>query len=325
VSPSGDPEAIAAALVKRALGRTGLTVTPVCIGGGPLGGMPDLFHYDTPAERGVQTVLRTFAGPFNFLDTAAAYSDGESERRIGEAIARAGGLPEGFVLATKVDRDTTTGEYSGAQVRRSIEGSLERLGVDHVPLLHLHDPEHISFEDGVAPGGPLEELVRIRDEGLAAHLGVAGGPVALMSRYLRTGAFDALITHNRWTLVDRCANDLIDEAVELGVGVINAAAFGSGILARGTGASRDYAYRPAGEEVLTRIRRMEELCSKADVPLGAAALQFSLRDQRITSTIVGISRPERVEETATLAAWPVPEDLWPELEALAAPPETWLY
>ena len=229
------------------------------------------------------------------------------------------------MLATKVDRDTTTGEFTGRQVRRSIETSLERLGVDRVPLLHLHDPEHITFEQGVAPGGPLEELVRIRDEGLAGHLGVAGGPVELMSRYLRTGAFDALITHNRWTLVDRSADDLLDEAAELGVAVINGAAFGGGILARGTAATQDYAYQPAGEEVLARIRRMEEICAAADVPLAAAALQFSMRDERVASTIVGVSRPERIEETARLATWPVPDEIWPELEGLAAPRETWLF
>ena len=310
---------------QRILGRTGLSVTPVCIGGGPLGGMPELFGYETPAERGVQTALRVFSGPFNFLDTSAAYTDGESERRIGEAIARNGGLPDGFVLATKVDRDTSTGDFSGAQVRRSLEGSLERLGIDRVPLLHLHDPELISFEEGVAPGGPLEELVKIRDEGLADHLGVAGGPVELMSRYLQTGEFEALITHNRWTLVDRSAGDLLDEAVALGVGVINGAPFGGGILARGTSGRLDYAYEPAHPETVARIRRMEELCAAADVPLAAAALQFSLRDPRVTATIAGVSRPERIEETARLAEWPIPEELWPELEGLAAPRETWLY
>jgi len=319
-----DPDAIAAALAMRPLGRTGLQVTPVCIGGGPLGGMPKLFGYETPFERGVETALAAFDGPFNFLDTSNEYSDGESERRIGEALRRRGGLPEGFVLQTKVDRDVRTGEYTGAQVRRSIEQSLERLGVDRVPVLHLHDPEHISFEEGVAAGGPLEELVKIRDEGLARFIGVAGGPVGLMSRYLQTGAFDALITHNRWTLVDRSADALLDEAVSLGVGVINGAPFGGGILARGTAATQDYGYRPAGEEVLARIRRMEEICAGAGVPLAAAALQFSTRDERVAATIVGVSRPERIEETARLAAWPIPEGIWPELEGLAAPRETWL-
>lgn len=314
-----------ARLTPRPLGRTGLMVTPVAIGGGPLGGMRELFGYETPSERAVQTVLRAFEGPFTFLDTAAGYTDGESERRIGEAISRAGGLPDGFVLATKVDRHPQTGEYDGAQVRRSIEGSLERLGVDRVSLLYLHDPEHISFAEGVAPGGPVEELVRIRDEGIAEHLGVAGGPVALMSQYLGTGVFEALITHNRWTLVDRSADELIDEAVALGVGVVNGAPFGGGILARGTAGTDKYAYHRAPEEVLRRIRRMEELCAQASVPLAAAALQFSLRDARITSTIVGVTRPERIEETARYAVWPIDDALWHELDGLAAPRETWLF
>lgn len=310
-------------LVRRTLGVTGLAVTPICVGGGPLGSMPDLFGYDVGAERGTQTALAALSGPFNFLDTSAGYSDGESERRIGAALARLGGVPEGFVLSTKVDRDFGTGDFSGAQVRRSVEGSLRRLGVDRVPLLYLHDPEHISFEEATAPGGPVEELVRIRDEGLAGHLGVAGGPVGLMARFLRTGLFEALITHNRWTLVDRSANALLDEAAGMGVGVVNGAPFGGGILAKGSARQHRYCYRPAHPQVLRRIQQMEAACAAYGVPIGAAALQFSLRDPRITSTIVGLSRPERVAETVELAAWDIPAQLWEQLDPLAAPPEHW--
>lgn len=308
---------------RRPLGATGLAVTPICIGGGPLGSMPDNFGYDVGAERGTQAALAALAGPFNFLDTSAGYSDGESERRIGAALARTGGVPDGFVLATKVDRDFCTGDFSGAQVRRSIEGSLRRLGVDQVPLLYLHDPEHISFEEAVAPGGPVEELVRIRDEGLAGHLGVAGGPVELMARFLRTGVFEALITHNRWTLVDRSADGLLSEAAELGVGVVNAAPFGGGILVKGSAQQPRYCYRPAHPEVLGRVRQTEVACAEHAVPLAAAALQFSLRDPRVTSTIVGISRPERIAETLELATSDIPQSLWDKLEPLAAPREHW--
>ncbi|WP_233604713.1 aldo/keto reductase [Micromonospora sp. HM5-17] len=310
---------------RRPLGSTGLLVTPVCIGGGPLGSMPDLFGYDVSAERGTETALAALTGPFNFLDTAAGYSDGESERRIGAALRRIGGVPEGFVLATKVDRDLRTGDFSGAQMRRSVAGSLERLGLDRLPLVYLHDPEHISFEAGMAPGGPVEALLELQREGVITHLGVAGGPVALMARYLRTGHFSALITHNRWTLVDRSAGDLIDEAVSLGVGVVNAAPFGSGILAKGPDRFSRYAYRQADEEVLRRIRAMTEACAAHGVPLAAAALQFSLRDPRITSTIVGVSRPERIAETARLATWEIPDELWETLTPLAAPRRFWLY
>jgi D-threo-aldose 1-dehydrogenase len=308
---------------RRALGATGLSVTAVCVGGGPLGSMPETFGYDVSAERGTQTALAALTGPFNFLDTAAGYTDGESERRIGAALRQLGGVPEGFVLATKVDRDFATGDFSGDQVRRSAEGSLRRLGVDRLPLVYLHDPEHISFADGMAPGGPVEALLALQREGLIEQLGVAGGPVDLMARYLRTGVFTVLITHNRWTLVDRSAGDLLDEAVSLGVGVVNGAPFGGGILAKGTAQLGRYAYRDAGDEVLRRIRAMETACAAYGVPLGAAALQFSLRDPRVTSTIVGISRPERVAETACLATWDIPEHLWQTLAPLTAPRELW--
>ncbi len=308
----------------RPLGTTGLTVSAVCAGGGPLGSMPGNFGYDVPAERAIETVRRVLTGPITFLDTANGYSGGESERRIGAALAQAGGVPDGFVLATKVDRDEGGG-YSGARVRRSVEESLERLGLSRVPLLYLHDPEHISFDDAVAAGGPIQELLRIRDEGLAGHLGVAGGPVGLMERYVRTGAFEVLITHNRYTLVDRSADALLDAAAGQGVAVVNAAAHGGGILAKGSAATTRYAYREAHPEVLASVRGMEEACARYDVPLGAAALQFSLRDERVASTIVGFSRPERVDGCVAQARHPIPDALWPELEKLVPSADRWLY
>ena len=312
-------------LPTRALGRSGLHVTAMCMGTGGLGSVPELFGYDVPTERAVNTVRRILQGPFNFLDTSAIYSDGESERRIGVALAETGGPPDGFVVATKADRDSSTGDFSGAQVQKSVEGSLQRLGLDTLQLCYLHDPEHMSFEQGMAPGGAVEALVELQRQGVVKHLGVAGGPVDLMARYLRTGVFEVLITHNRWTLVDRSADGLLNEAVDLGVAVVNGAPFGGGILAKGPAAVRDYAYRPADAEIMRRIEAMDEACRRFGVPLAAAAVQFSLREPRITSTIVGVTRPERVDEAVDLAGHPVPDELWEELEPLAAPRDSWLW
>lgn len=310
-------------LALRPLGRTGLEVTGVCVGGAPLGSMPENFGYDVPADRAVRTVRRVLAGPLNFLDTSNNYSGGESERRIGQAVRDAGGLPDGFVLATKVDRDDS-GDFSGARVRRSLQESLERLGLERMQLVYLHDPEHISFDEGVALGGPVEALVELQREGLIDHLGVAGGPVDLLRRYLRTGVFEVVITHNRYTLVDRSAEPLLAEADELGVAVVNGAPYGGGVLAKGPAAVSDYAYRAAPADVMRCVEQIDAACARHGAPIAAAALQFSLREPRVASTIAGMSAPERVEETVRLARWPIPDELWDELESMAAPEEHWL-
>jgi len=306
-----------AAADRRILGSTGLNVTALCIGGGPIGSMPGAFGYETPAERGIRTAVAALTGPFGFIDTSAGYNEGESERRIGEAFRVLGGVPEGVVLATKVDPDFVTDEFDGAAVRRSFEGSLERLGVDRVDLLHFHDPERIAFADAMAPGGAVEELLRIREEGLAGHLGVAGGPASLMSRYLSTGAFDVLLTHNRFTLADRTADAVIEQAHRAGFGVINGAPFGGGVLARGSVAVPKYCYGPMTPATEAAIKAVELICVDAGVPLGAAAVQFSTRDGRIHSTIVGASRPERLTEIEEWATWPIPDDVWDAILAAA--------
>ncbi len=303
---------------RRILGSTGLSVSPICIGCAPLGDMPETFEYSVSKERAHDTLRAVVESPVNFLDTAASYGDGESERRIGEVLMEIGGLPEGVVLATKADRDLHTGEFSGDQMRRSVERSLRLLGLDSLQLAYLHDPEHESFEHMMSSGGPVETLMDLKDEGVIEHVGVAGGPIELMIRYVQTGLFEAAITHNRFTLVERSAEPLLDAAEVQGVAVLNAAPYGSGILAKGPDAYARYAYKEAPEEMIQHVRDIENACREYDVPLAAAALQFSLKDPRIASTIVGMSRPERVRQTLDLAVHPIPDELWERIEA---PPE----
>jgi len=297
----------------RPLGKTGLRVSPLCIGCAPLGDMPETFAYSVGEAQALATIRAVFAGPLNFLDTAASYGDGESERRLGLVLQEMGGLPANFVLATKADRDLKTGDFSGAQMRRSVERSLKLLGLEQLQLVYLHDPEHTSFEEAMGAGGAVEVLQKCQQEGLIAHLGVAGGPIDLMTRYVETGLFEVAISHNRYTLLNTEANSFWDVCVQRGVAAVNAAPYGSGILAKGPSKYPRYMYGEASEEMLERARQIEALCNRYAVPLAAVALQFSLRDQRITSTIVGISRPERLEETLTLAQYVVPAELWHEL------------
>jgi D-threo-aldose 1-dehydrogenase len=279
--------------------------------------MPETFGYGVEEERAMRTLEAVLKSPINFLDTAASYGDGESERRIGEVLKGRGGLPDGVVLATKADRDLQTGEFSGEQMRRSVERSLRLLRLDRLQLVYLHDPEHESFERLMAPGGAVEVLQNLKDEGVIEHLGVAGGPIDMEIRYVETGLFEVVITHNRYTLVDRSAESLLDLAAERGVALLNAAPYGSGILAKGPDACARYEYSEAPAKMVERVRAMQKVCEEFGVPLAAAALQFSMRDSRVASTIVGMTRPERVEQTLKLAAEPVQEELWERLDRLA--------
>lgn len=307
-------------LPRRPLGATGLHVTAIGFGAAEIGDMRETFAYSVPLERGLATVRAAFGGPLNFIDTAAAYGDGESERRIGQVLRERRGLPSDFVLSTKADRDLHTGDFSGDQIKRSIERSLRLVGLDRLQLVFLHDPEHTTFEAAVAPGGPVSVLEEYKRQGVIAHVGVAGGPIDMLIRYVETGRFEAVITHNRYTLLNQSAEPLIEHATRRGVAVLNAAPYGSGVLAKGPSAYPRYAYSNAPDDLIKRAREIESRCAEYEVPLPAAALQFSLRDPRIVSTIVGMSRPERLQQTLELAAHPIPHELWQRLEPFAGPP-----
>ena len=260
------------------------------------------------------------ASPFGQFDTSNAYAAGESERTLGDAIARAGGLPQGSVVITKVDQDPDTGVFDGDRVQRSYEESLERLQLDRVPLLHLHDPYTITVKEAFAPGGAVGALVRLRDEGAVDAIGIAAGTRALMEEYVASSAFDAVLTHNRYTLVDRSAERILELATERGMAVFNAAPFGGGILAGSKTRGDTYGYRSASDELMAYIERLRGLAAEHGVDLAAAALQFSMREPRIHSTVVGISSQERLDALPGLITAMIPDAFWSAVDDLGAPP-----
>lgn len=306
-----------AMLASKQLGKTGLRVTSIGFGTSGLGDMPGTYGYGVDQDRARETVRAIFAGPANFLDTSRNYGSGRSEERIGAVIRELGGLPDGFVISTKLDRDMETGRFDADRARRSLEESLTALGINRVHLLHLHDPEYAaSLAEITGPDGALAALFRMKEEGLADAVGLAAGKVDIMMPLLADWDFDALITHNRFTLANRNAEPMINYAHERGVAVLNAAPYSGGVLAKGTDSFRRYVYQEASDAALDPIRRIEAICEKYDVPPGAAALQFSMRDPRVTATICGVSKPERVHQTLHWAGLPIPQEAWSELMAL---------
>lgn len=293
----------------------GYDVPAIAVGCAPLGDMPDTFGYSVPAEIAHATIRAALGSPLNWLDTAASYGNGESERRIGEVLRESGGLPDGAFLNTKIGA-TSDGTFDAETIRERFARSQELLGIERFDLVFLHDPEKKPFAEITAPGGPLGALQDLREQGLIRHLGVAGGPIEEMLRYVETGIFEAVITHNRYTLLNREAASLLDACAERAIPLLNAAPYGSGILAKGPAQYPRYAYQEVDGPLRDHAYRMEAICSRYNVPLAAAALQFSLRDPRISATIVGMSRPERIDQTLELARIEIPETCWDELLAI---------
>lgn len=301
----------------RKIGKTSVAVPRIGFGATALADMPDTYGYSVGEDRALATIRAILAQPDGFIDTSRNYGLGKSEALIGRVVRELGGWPAGRILSTKLDRDMDTLRFDAAQARRSIEESLTALGVDSVDILHLHDPEYAGdLSDVTRRGGALDELMRIKEEGLARAVGLAAGRVNIMMPLLRDWDFDALITHNRFTLVNRNAEPMLQLAEQRGISVLNAAPYASGALAKGADNSKRYVYQVASEETLQPVRRVEEICLRHGIPLGAAALQLSIRDPRIVSTICGISRPERIQETYDWADWPISAEAWGELLAL---------
>ncbi|MEK9134950.1 MAG: aldo/keto reductase [Patescibacteria group bacterium] len=306
------------------LGKTNLFVTPLCWGCAPLGNMPKEFGYEVPEKQAAEVLFNIFEKQINFLDTASVY--GDSELRIGEALRERGELPEGFIIATKADRNKETNDFSAGQIRKSVQGSCKRLGLKQLQLVYLHDPEYHpnykknknkTLEEILAENGPVAELEKMKKEGIILNIGISGGPIDMLQTFIKTGRFDVVITHNRWNLLWQVADSLIKEANKIGIGVVNAAPYAAGILASGPKENSRAVYQIPSKEIIERVKNIAIICGEYNVPLAAAALQFSLRDHRINSTVVGVSSPEQINKNLELAKLPIPDELWQKLEPFA--------
>ena len=187
-------------------------------------------------------------------------------------------------------------------------------------LIYKLDSDFIEIHLAVPYyGTPLYKLAK--EEGLIEAAGLAAGKVDTMMPILRNWEFDVIVTHNRFTLLNRNAEEMIEFAKEKGIAVLNAAPYASGVLAKGSTAYPQYVYMPADDSILELTQKLEEICNRFKIPLGALALQFSVQDPRILSTICGISKPERISETLQWLEWDIPPGVWEELDSFPSSKE----
>lgn len=299
-------------------------LTDIVLGGA---GYAGLYRAIEPAQAHAALHAAWDAGIRSF-DTAPHYGAGSGEERLGEFLrtrpraeftvsTKAGRLlyddphavdgADGFYGAPKRSRRR---DYSASGIRRSLEDSLTRLGLDRVDLLLIHDPEDHAAQ---ALSAAVPELVRLRDEDIVSGIGIGVNFVDLALRFVRAAPIDHVLIAGRYTLLDRGAEaELLPECYRRGIRVLVGGVLNSGILADPQ-RQATFDYRPADGEIVERARAMALLCAKYEVPLRAAALQFPRRHPAVTRTVVGASTPDQVADTVAMLNHPVPEALWHEL------------
>ena len=191
-----------------------------------------------------------------------------------------------------------------------MESSLERLGVDRVDIVHIHDPDAHILE---ALEGTLPALVSLRDQGVISAVSLGTNSVATAAVFLERADLDCMLVAGRYTLLDRSAAELIDACAQRGVAYLAAGVFNSGVLARPRAGSW-YDYGPASDETLARAAAIDAVCQRHGVALRAAAVNFPLANPAVAAVVVGMAAPAEVDENLAALRAPVPDELWLELQ-----------
>ncbi|MCS7061301.1 MAG: aldo/keto reductase [Anaerolineae bacterium] len=298
----------------RILGRCGLRVTPIGLGGGWLGYKAG-GHIDE--ETGIATVLRALELGINLIDTSPMYGSEASERIIGLALCewfRRGYARDSLVISTKTGtRPGSVGDYSADATYRSVELSLKALGLDTIDILHVHDPR--DLEPVLQPGGALSALIRLREQGVIRAIGLGVRNLAFHRRCIETGEFDVSLTYGDYNLLSQeAAVDLLPLAQARDVGILNGMAIMYGLLGgddpRAVARRSNRHFQPA---LVERAHHLWQWALERGVNLLALNLQYCVRRPWVTSTLVGAACPEEVEDDVRAFTQPISSSIWTAL------------
>jgi D-threo-aldose 1-dehydrogenase len=306
-------------------------VTRLGLGTAPLAG---LFE-EVPEPQALAVIERSWDAGMRFYDTAPLYGHGLAERRVGNVLREK--PRDEFTLASKVGRLLRADappepgqafrgtppvnpvfDFSYDGVMRSVEESLERLGLDRIDILHIHDPDHHYSE---AVEGAYKALDKLRSDGVISAVGAGMNQAEMLTRFAREANFDCFLLAGRYTLLDQVAlKELLPLCLEKGVAIIAGGVYNSGILADPKPGAH-YNYEAAPPELLERAQRIHAVCARHGVPIKAAAIQFPLGHPAVTCVVVGCRSVAQLDESIAMFEIEIPPAMWAELkqEALLAP------
>jgi D-threo-aldose 1-dehydrogenase len=314
-----------APLPLRRLGRSDVQVTDLSFGAAAIG---NLFT-EVSDEAASAAVDAAWDGGIRTFDTAPHYGLGLSERRLGDALRHR--RRDDYVISTKVGRllrpaappygRDTEGfavpaaysrvfDFSADGVRRSLDNSLSRLGLDRIDIALIHDPDDHG-QQALQEAYPA--LEKLRAEGVVGAIGAGMNQAAMLARFVAETDIDVVLIAGRYTLLDRSAADtLLPAALDRGVAVLAAGVFNSGVLAApGPGATYDYQAAP--DSLIARARRLEAVCDRFGIPLRAAAARFPLTHPAVTSVLIGARSAAEATDVITLHDLDIPAALWDAL------------
>ena len=306
------------------LGTTDVAVTRLGLGTAPLGGWPEAVS----EQDGLRTIESAWEEGLRYYDTAPFYGYGQSETWIGRVLRAQ--PREDFVVSTKVGRLLReTGaedpplyktaaslrpvwDFTAEGVRRSLEESLERTGLDRVDIALIHDPDDHLEE---ALDGAYVALDGLRTEGVVRAIGAGMNHLEPLVYLAERADFDCVLVAGRYTLLEQPALDhLLPLAIEKRFSIISGGVYNSGLLVDPRpGATYDYA--PASTELIEHAARLQRVCQRFDVPLMAAAIQFPLAHPAVATVVVGARTPDEIRENVRLMRLPIPPELWHELRS----------
>ena len=282
----------------RELGRTGLRLSALGFGASSLGGV---FH-SLREEDGVQAVLAAVEGGINFIDVSPYYGYLRAEKVLGKALRQ---LPrDKFILSTKVgrygsDEGGNSWDYSAKRVHDSVFESMERLGVDYIDLINVHDIEFADLD--LVCAETLPALVELRQQGVVGHVGITDLQLENLKyvvEHVPDGTVESVLNFCHYCLCDDKLLDFLDFFESRGIGVINASPLSMGLLSQ-RGAP---AWHPAPAALQEACRRAVDHCSAAGYPIERLAVEFSVSEPRISSTLFSTTRAENVRANLAWAA-----------------------